>query len=121
MTITLAEHHNLKGLAKQQANTSIKAFSCQYCLHRTKDNKSTSFVASKRNYFSVLTNCIRKTLKFRHTYLRFPVELERSRGYDISCYYSVLAFVERLVAGYVYLRCLKKSLQKRSGLLKLRD
>ena len=28
MTITLAEHHNLKGLAKQQANTSIKAFSC---------------------------------------------------------------------------------------------
>ena len=29
MTITLAEHHNLKGLAKQQANTSIiEAFSC---------------------------------------------------------------------------------------------
>ena len=28
MMITLAEHHNLKGLAKQEANTSIKAVSC---------------------------------------------------------------------------------------------
>ena len=28
MTITLAEHHNLKGVAKQEANTSIKAVSC---------------------------------------------------------------------------------------------
>ena len=28
MTIMSAEHHNLKGLAKQQANTSIKVFSC---------------------------------------------------------------------------------------------
>ena len=28
MTITLAEHHNLKGSANRQENTSIKAFSC---------------------------------------------------------------------------------------------